>query len=410
MTEWLFGLGGVGIGGGIAYALLNQRAKAAEQQRLQLVDELEKARKQQEEKRQAERDAEAVQREADRREAGLLQETEQRAKEAIVTAIERLSGQTTQATTHQLVDLPSADMKGRIIGREGRNIKAFEQITGVDLLIDDHPDAVVLSTFHPIRREVARLTLLNLMLDGRIHPARIDELHQKAEKEIHAACLKLGRDAAKEAKAGNVNDQIAQVLGQLHFRTSYGQNVLRHSVEVAHIGGMIAADLGLDETQTRRACLLHDIGKALESTSGSSHALAGMEFCRQSGEPAAISHAVGAHHREIEPDTWLDAIVIAADTASAARPGARRENLESYAKRLLDLEEMAMRLPGVERAYVMQAGREIQVIVDPEKVDDVSAQEVFHQLIKTIEAGASQPTAVRVTVIREKKITGLTQQ
>jgi ribonuclease Y len=294
-------------------------------------------------------------------------------------------------------------MKGRIIGREGRNIRAFEALTGVDLIIDDTPEAVLLSSFNPIRREVAKLSLTELVADGRIHPARIEEVVQKSQQEMQGYIRERGDEAALEANVVGLKPGMVQLLGRMHFRTSYGQNILKHSVQVAHLTGIIAAELGLDETMARRAGLLHDIGKSIDREIEGTHTEIGANLGRRFGEPAEVIDAI-AHHHDLElADTLYPVIVNAADAISAARPGARRETLESYLKRLEGLENIATSFPGVEKSYAIQAGREIRIIVEPEKVDDASAVLLARDIANRIEQDMEYPGQVQVTVVRESR-------
>jgi ribonucrease Y len=311
----------------------------------------------------------------------------------------------TEATL-AVVELPSEDMKGRIIGREGRNIRAFEQVTGVDLIIDETPEAVVISCFDPVRRETARLALMNLMVDGRIHPGRIEELFEKAKEEVDRMIRDAGERAAERAHVPGLHPRMVETMGKLRFRTSYAQNVLDHSVEVATLCANFASELGLNVEVAKRAGLLHDIGKALGPEWEGPHALTGMEYLRSLGEKEHVLNAVGAHHNEIEPTSPEAMIVIIADTISAARPGARRENLENYLKRLTALETLANSFPGVERSYAVQAGREIRMIVKPEEIDDLAAARLANEVAKRIESEMEYPGQIKVTVIRETRATG----
>jgi ribonuclease Y len=308
----------------------------------------------------------------------------------------------TEATL-AVVELPSEDMKGRIIGREGRNIRAFEQVTGVDLIIDETPEAAVISSFDPVRRETARLTLMNLMLDGRIHPVRIEELYEKAQAEVSRMILEAGERAAERANVSGLTAKTIETMGRLRFRTSYAQNVLDHSVEVARLAENLAFELGLNAELAKRAGLLHDIGKALGPEFEGPHALTGMEFLRTQGEKDGILLAVGAHHNDIEPTSAEAVLVIVADTISAARPGARRENLENYLKRLTSLEALANDFPGVERSYAVQAGREVRLIVRPEEIDDIGASRLASAVAQRIENEMDYPGQIKITVIRERR-------
>jgi ribonuclease Y len=329
---------------------------------------------------------------------------EQAAKRILLDAMQRTAVDTIAEATVAVVELPSEDMKGRIIGREGRNIRAFEQVTGVDLIVDETPEAVVISSFDPIRRETARLTLMNLMVDGRIHPVRIEELHEKAKGEIARLIREAGDRAAERAGVPGLPPATIEALGRLRFRTSYAQNVLDHSVEVARLAELLAHEMGVPAEAAKRAGLLHDIGKALGPETTGPHAITGMEFLRGQGEKEPVLNAVGAHHQEIEPagiDSWL---VILADTISASRPGARRESLDNYIKRLSALEKVAAGFPGVDRVFAVQAGREIRLIVRPEEIDDLAAKRLAVAVAKRIEQELEYPGQVKVTVIRETRV------
>jgi ribonuclease Y len=344
------------------------------------------------------------QRRAKEVEQAAITEAERRAKKVILDVMQRNVVDYVTEATLAVVELPSEDMKGRIIGREGRNIRAFEQVTGVDLIIDETPEAVVISCFDPVRRETARLALMNLMVDGRIHPGRIEELYEKAIVEVTRTILDAGERAAERASVVGLPPKVIETMGRLRFRTSYAQNVLDHSVEVSRLAGSLAAELGLNVEVAKRAGLLHDIGKALGPEYEGPHALTGMEFLKGQGEREVILHAVGAHHHEIEPETPEAILVILADTISAARPGARRENLENYLKRLTALEGLANSFPGVERSYAVQAGREIRLIVKPNEVDDMAAARLANDVAKRIEKDLEYPGQIKVTVIRETRV------
>lgn len=328
-------------------------------------------------------------------------EAEREARRIIGLAIQRLASDQTVETTVTVVNLPSDDMKGRIIGREGRNIRAFEMATGVDVIIDDTPEAVLLSSFDPIRREVARRALLRLIEDGRIHPGRIEEVVQKAEEEVRLEQQEGGERAALEVGVPALAPEVLQVLGQLDFRTSFGQNVLRHSVEVGRLAGLIAAELELDAAMARRAGLLHDVGKALDQDHEGSHALAGAELLRRVGEKPEVVEAVAAHHAEVEAHTPYGWIVQAADAISGSRPGARREKLETYLKRLEQLEAVANAFPGVERSYAIQAGRELRVLVQSREIQDGDAAALAAAIAQRIEKELQYPGQIKVVVIRE---------
>jgi ribonucrease Y len=330
-------------------------------------------------------------------------EAKRKAFNIVAQAIQRSASEVSAAISVSVVPIPSDAMKGRIIGREGRNIRAFEALTGVDLIIDDTPEAVLLSSFNPIRREVAKLALLELVTDGRIHPSRIEEVVQKAQNDMQGYIRERGEEAALEANVVGLKPGMIQLLGRMHFRTSYGQNVLKHSVQVAHMTGIIAAELGLDESLARRAGLLHDIGKSIDREIEGTHTEIGANLGRRFGEPDEVVDAI-AHHHEIElAKTLYPVVVQAADAISAARPGARRETLESYLKRLEALESIATSFPGVEKSYAIQAGREIRIVVQPDKVDDASAVILARDIANRIERDMEYPGQVQVTVVRESR-------
>jgi ribonuclease Y len=330
-------------------------------------------------------------------------DAERRARSILATAMQRIASGHAAETTVSVVQLPSDELKGRIIGREGRNIRTLETLTGVDFIIDDTPSAVLLSGFDPVRREIARITLERLIQDGRIHPARIEEAYQQAEEEIETRIGEVGEQAALEANAGQIHPELTRLLGRLHYRTSYGQNVLAHSIEVANLAGMIAVELGASVKTARRAGLLHDIGKAVSHEVEGPHALVGGQLARRYKESEAVAHAMEAHHGEVEMQTVEAVIVQVADALSGARPGARGESLEQYVQRLRDLEEIARRHDGVEKVYAMQAGREIRVIVQPEQVDDERAALISHQVARDVEHELEYPGQIKVTVIRESR-------
>ena len=334
-------------------------------------------------------------------EAEMLTDIDRRARKHLLDVMQRSIVDYLTEATIAVVEIPNEEMKGRIIGREGRNIRSFEQITGVDLIIDETPDAVVLSSFDPVRREIARLALMNLMLDGRIHPGRIEELHEKASQEVDRMIREAGERAAARANVSGLTPRLIETLGKLRFRTSYAQNVLDHCVEVARLAENIAYELGLNAEVAKRAGLLHDIGKALGPEFEGPHAITGMEFLRSQNERESVLHAVGAHHHDIEPHSAEAIAVIIADTISASRPGARRENLETYLKRLAALEALANEFPGVHRSYAVQAGREIRLIVKPDELDDLGASRLAADVAKKIETEMDYPGQVKVTVIRE---------
>jgi ribonuclease Y len=330
-------------------------------------------------------------------------DAERRVRSILSVAMQRLAARHAAETTVSVVHLPSDDMKGRIIGREGRNIRALENLTGVDLIIDDTPNAVVLSAFDGVRREIARVTLEKLLADGRIHPARIEETYYQAKSELEARLQQAGEDAAFEAGVQGLDAEIIRTLGRLKFRTSYGQNVLSHSVETALLAAMMADELGASRKTAARAALLHDIGKAVTHEVEGPHALVGGEMARRHGESEAVAHAMEAHHNEVEPQTVEAVIVQAADALSGARPGARGESLESYVKRLRELEQIAQRHDGVEKVYAMQAGREIRVIVAPLKIGDDEAMLLSREIAREIERELEYPGQIKVTVIRESR-------
>lgn len=336
-------------------------------------------------------------------EARVRATAERTAREIISVAIQRAASDQAGEITVTTVHIPSDDLKGRIIGREGRNIRTFEQISGVSLVIDDTPETVVLSCFDPVRRETARVALENLIADGRIHPARIEEMYKKAEKLVHERVMEAGEQAAFEAGIHDLKPEIIETLGALKYRASYGQNVLQHSVQVAELAGLMASELGFDETIAKRAGLLHDLGKATSQEAGGSHAVIGAELLKKTGENPEVVHAVAAHHNDVEPNSVLDMLIMAADAVSAARPGARRESAEAYIKRLEQLEEISNAHKGVEKTYAMQAGREIHVMVQPEQVSDEDSRVLAHDIAQEIESEMQYPGEVRVVVIRESR-------
>jgi ribonucrease Y len=330
-------------------------------------------------------------------------DAERRVRSILSVAMQRLAASHAAETTVSVVQLPSDDMKGRIIGREGRNIRALENLTGVDFIIDDTPNAVVLSAFDGVRREVARMTLEKLLQDGRIHPARIEETYYQAKSELETHIAELGEKAVFEADVQGLDPELTKLLGRLRFRTSYGQNVLAHSVECAQLAALMAHELGASPKTARRAALLHDIGKAVSHEIEGPHALVGGDLVRRHGEPEAVAHAMEAHHNEVEPQTVEAVIVQAADALSGARPGARGESLEQYVKRLRDLEDLATRHDGVDKVYAMQAGREIRVIVAPDAIDDDAAIVLSRAIARDIEKELEYPGQIKVTVIRESR-------
>ncbi|MBP9015437.1 MAG: ribonuclease Y [Candidatus Atribacteria bacterium] len=330
-------------------------------------------------------------------------EAERVAQNVVVQAIQRYAADFTVENTVSVVNLPSDEMKGRIIGREGRNIRTFEIITGVDLIIDDTPEAVLISSFDPIRREVARLALEKLIVDGRIHPARIEELVEKAKSQVEEKIIQEGEQALFDAGVKNVNNELVKLLGKLYFRTSYGQNVLQHSKEVAYFASLMASELRVDTTLAKRAGLLHDIGKALDHEIEGPHAKIGAELAARYGERKEVVHAIEAHHGEIEAQTVEAVLVQAADAISASRPGARRESLESYIRRLERLEKIADAFEGVEKSYAIQAGREIRIIVKPDRIDDAQAMKLAYDIARKIEKELEYPGQIKITVIRETR-------
>jgi len=331
------------------------------------------------------------------------EEAEKEAKRIIATAVQRYAPEYIGEITVSTVSLPNDEMKGRIIGREGRNIRAFEKITGVDLVIDDTPEVVVLSSFNPIRREIARITLEKLVADGRIHPARIEEMYEKAKQEVEKSIKESGQEAALKVGVTGIHPELIKLLGKLKYRTSYGQNVLAHSIEVAQLAALMAEELGLDAEKAKRGGLLHDIGKALDHEAEGSHTEIGTEIVKRYGEPDYVVNAIMSHHGEAEPSYPESVLVAAADALSAARPGARREDLENYIRRLVKMEKIAMSFKNVEKAYAIQAGREVRVIVEPDKVDDAEADKMAYEIAKKIEEEMEYPGVLKVVVIREKR-------
>src|SRR6201994_578064 len=330
-------------------------------------------------------------------------EGQKRARKIVTLAIQRVASEQTSESVVSVLHLPGDEMKGRIIGREGRNIRAFETVTGVNLIIDDTPEAVLLSCFDPVRREIARLTLERLVLDGRIHPQRIEEAYERGKAEIEQLCERAGEDALVELSLTGMHAELVSLLGRLRYRTSYGQNVLKHLIESAHIAGMMASELGMDTALMKRCAVLHDIGKALTHEVEGSHALIGAEIARRYGEPDDVVHAIEAHHNEVEPRTVEAVLTQAADAISGGRPGARRESLESYVKRLERLEQIASAHEGVEKVFAMQAGREIRVMVKPDSVDDIQAQVIARDIAKQVEEELTYPGQIRITVVRESR-------
>jgi len=365
----------------------------AEQAKTELVANIEN---------QAKREAALIVREA---ETQARRDGEERARRIVTLAIQRVASEQTSESVVSVLHLPGEEMKGRIIGREGRNIRAFESVTGVNLIIDDTPEAVLLSCFDPVRREVGRLALEKLVLDGRIHPQRIEEAYERSKAEVEQLCVRAGEDAMVELAITDMHPELVTLLGQLRYRTSYGQNVLAHLVESAHIAAMMASELGLDPALLKRCTVLHDIGKALTHEVEGSHALIGAEIAHKYGEPPDVVHAIEAHHNEVEVRTVEAVLTQAADAISGSRPGARRESLEAYVQRLERLEEIATAHDGVDKVFAMQAGREIRVMVKPDRVDDIQAQVIARDVAKQVEEELTYPGQIRVTVVRESRAT-----
>lgn len=340
-------------------------------------------------------------------EARTKAEADKKARSILSLAIQRVAADHTAETTVSAIHIPSDDLKGRIIGREGRNIRSFEQLTGTNLIIDDTPECVTISCFDPVRREIGRATMENLIADGRIHPARIEEMFGKAEKLVNQRVQEAGEQAAFDTGIHDLHPELVRTLGRLRYRTSYGQNVLNHSLEVAYLSGVMASELGLDPVPAKRAGLLHDLGKAVDHEVEGSHAVIGADLARRFGEKPSIVHAIEAHHNDVEPNSVLDVLVQAADAVSAARPGARKETLDAYIKRLEKLEEIANSYKGVERTYAIQAGREVRVMVEPDVVDEAQTTVLAHDIAKRIEDEMQYPGQVKVVVIRESRAIGI---
>ena len=366
---------------------------SAEQARAEIVSGIE-----QQARRQGVLNAHAIERAAEA-------EAEHRARGVLATVVQRLASEQTSESVVSVVQLPGEDMKGRIIGREGRNIRSFEQVTGVNLVIDDTPGAVVLSCFDPVRREVARVTLEELLTDGRIHPTRIEEVYARSLVEVERLCVRAGHDAALEVGITDLHPQLVATLGRLRYRSSYGQNVLRHLVESGHAAGLLADEIGVHRAPVVRGAFLHDIGKALTHEVEGSHAHVGAELARSYGEHADVVHAIEAHHNEVEPRTVEAVLTQAADAISGGRPGARRESLDVYVDRLHRLEEIALAKPGVEKVFAMQAGRDVRVMVAPELVDDLEARALARDIARQYEQELTYPGQIQVTVVRESRAT-----
>jgi ribonuclease Y len=375
------------------HALERVAGLTAEQAKAELVAAVEH-----EAKRQAVLVARDIERQATR-------DADAKARMIVVGAIQRVASEQTSESVVSAVHLPGDDMKGRIIGREGRNIRAFEQVTGVNVMIDDTPESVLLSSFDPVRRETARMTLTELVKDGRIHPQRIEEVHERSKAQIEQQCLRAAEDAMAEVGISDLHPALVPILGTLRYRTSYGQNVLKHLVECAHIAGLMAAEMGLDVAQCKRSAFLHDIGKALTHEVEGSHAIIGADLARRYGEHPDVVHAIEAHHNEVEVKTVEAVLTQAADAISGSRPGARRESIEAYVQRLERLEEIAGSRDGVDKVFAMQAGRELRVMVVPEVVDDIEAQVLARDIAKQIEEELTYPGQIRVTVVRESRAT-----
>jgi ribonuclease Y len=386
---------------------LQEQLKQAKDEQLKEVERISRMTVEQAKAHLLERSQDLIRHELARRvrqeEEEARTESKRRARNLVADALQRVAASHAAETTVSIVELPSDDMKGRIIGREGRNIRTLEHLTGVDFIIDDTPQAVVLSSFDGIRREIAKLTLQKLIEDGRIHPARIEETYYQSKAELEEHVRQAGEQAVFEANCGDVHQEIIKILGRLKYRTSYGQNVLKHTLEVVHLAGIMATELGASIKTTKRAALLHDLGKAMTHEVEGSHAAISTQLAKRYGESQGVAHAIEAHHYEVQPQTVEAVLLIAADAISASRPGARGESLENYIKRLESLEELAASKPGVEKVYALQAGREIRVIVKPTEIDDDAAVLLSHEIARAIEDQLEYPGQVKVTVIRESR-------
>jgi ribonucrease Y len=390
--------------------VMQEEAKAATEQQLKELERISGLTIEEAKRYVLERSEELVRHEMARMVRQMEEEArtdaKRRARNLVADALQRVAASHAAETTVSIVELPSDDMKGRIIGREGRNIRALENLTGVDFIIDDTPQAVVLSSFDGVRREVAKLTLTKLVEDGRIHPARIEEMYYSSKAEIEEHIQQAGEQAVFEANCGHMHEELVKILGRLRYRTSYGQNILKHSLECAHLAGIMASELGASVKTAKRAALLHDLGKAMTHEVEGSHALISAQQAKRYGESQHVVHAIEAHHYEVQPQTVEAVLVIAADAISASRPGARGESLENYIKRLESLEKIASAKKGVERVYALQAGREIRVMVKPAEIDDDTAVLLSHEIAREIEDQLEYPGQIKVTVIRESRATG----
>ncbi len=388
---------------------MQEEAKAAGEQQLKELERISGLTIEEAKRHVLERSEELVRHEMARMVRQMEEEArtdaKRRARNLVADALQRVAASHAAETTVSIVELPSDDMKGRIIGREGRNIRALENLTGVDFIIDDTPQAVVLSSFDGVRREVAKLTLTKLVEDGRIHPSRIEEMYYSSKAEIEEHIQQAGEQAVFEANCGQMHEELVKLLGRLRYRTSYGQNILKHSLECAHLAGIMASELGASVKTAKRAALLHDLGKAMTHEVEGSHALISAQQAKRYGESQHVVHAVEAHHYEVQPQTVEAVLVIAADAISASRPGARGESLENYIKRLESLEKIASTKKGVERVYALQAGREIRVMVKPSEIDDDTAVLLSHEIAREIEDQLEYPGQIKVTVIRESRAT-----